>query len=355
MRLNRIVDVVKILFVDLGSVWGGQEIYSSILSRALAKNNYSITFFSPHQRHNIPGLKHIKCSIKYINFLHTALHVYLISKNYDLIHFNGNRSIYLSSIIPRTKPFLGTKHSQFQNSLKGKVAKFAFKFLIHNLNWLICVSDGVFEQITKASAKKISIVRNGVEDTGGLHFDLSAVDILSICYVGRFVETKGLLRLLKAAHILSCKGIQYRLLLAGSGPLLDCMLSFIAEHNLSAFIEIIGYIEDPSEIFQRSHICVLPSTYEGLPLSLLEASASGCALIGHDVNGVRNIIKHLFNGIFSEITPEGLAQSIELLNYDRKLLISLRKNARSDYECNWRLDRMVKETIIIYNKILRGH
>ena len=60
-------------------------------------------------------------------------------------------------------------------------------------------------------------------------------------------------------------------------------------------IEYIGEVEDIKKIWAMSHIAILLSRREGLPKSLLEAAASGRAIISTDVPGSREISRKSIN------------------------------------------------------------
>ena len=65
-------------------------------------------------------------------------------------------------------------------------------------------------------------------------------------------------------------------------------------------IEYLGYQENMQNIFNRAHICCLPSYREGLPRVLVEAASSGMALITTDTVGCRETVNGK-NGILVPI------------------------------------------------------
>jgi len=195
---------------------------------------------------------------------------------------------------------------------------------------------------------------NGVADMGPPDFSRSNRSVLNVCFVGRFVEHKGIMRLLEAVNIAHCHGISVQLLLAGGGPLENDARSFVFEHNLCEVVDFLGYVDSPGEVYRASDLCCLPSLHEGLPLSLLEAMSAGCALLGHDIPGVRDVIRHGVNGVLTEVTPDAIAVAFMELASDRVYLDDLRKNARQDYEQKWQLDRMVDETEAVYRRVINA-
>ena len=346
----------KLLLVDLGSVWGGQEIYSKSIAREMGRRGWSVGCISPHTRHATEDVQYYPCKIDYPHFCQTARLVQTIGKDYDLIHFNGIRAIYLSLLLHKTKPFVGTKHSPYscvgESFAKSKFARMASKMVFYHLDRLICISDSIYEELPTHFKERSTIIYNGVKDEGSPRFRFSQDQPLTICFVGRLVEHKGVIKLLEAADMLYQQDIIVRTLVAGTGPLEQSLRAFVKERGLENIVSFLGYVESPGYVFRQSHACVLPSLYEGLPLSLIEAMSARCAVIGHDIPGVRKIIRHEQNGLMAENSSESLAESIQRLNSDRCLLERLRETARKDYENQWQLDRMIDETETVYREVI---
>jgi len=76
----------------------------------------------------------------------------------------------------------------------------------------------------------------------------------------------------------------------------------ISTRNLQGRIILAGNREDVADSMQRASIFVQPSLYEGLPLALQEALASGCACIGTSVSGIPELIDHEQTGL---LVPPG--------------------------------------------------
>lgn len=343
----------KIALVDLGAAWGGQEIYSRLLSQSLAARGWDVTCISPHARHAVAGVNFEPCSIAYEHMPRTARQLRRMARQ-DVYHFNGIRAIYLAAAMPKLGPSVGTKHlpyaSQNGDTLKTRLARLASTVVFHHLDWLISISGATLLELPKHVRRRSTVVLNGVADLGVTHESISDGAEFTACYVGRFVEHKGLMRLLEAVELLGRTGRAPRLLLAGGGPLEAPARAFVERHGLGHRVEFLGFVEDPGPVFRRSHVCVLPSMHEGLPLSLLEAMSARCALVGHDIPGVRDVLRSEANGVFSDPSPASLASVLAALHVDRSRLGRLRSTARADYEQSWRLDRMVDDTEAIYSR-----
>ncbi len=95
--------MIKILVIDLGSVWGGQEIYSENLVNEFVLNGFDVSHASSqlkHKKDNIAfyqisfSMSHLICNISLLNKL---------IKSNDIVVFNVNRAIQQSFFLAKKK------------------------------------------------------------------------------------------------------------------------------------------------------------------------------------------------------------------------------------------------------------
>ena len=90
-------------------------------------------------------------------------------------------------------------------------------------------------------------------------------------------------------------------------------------------------------------IYCLPSFFEGLPFSLIEAMAAGLPCVATNVEGNREIIRNLQNGILVENNnPEALANALQKLSIDKHLRETLGNQAAKDVK-ELSFENMIKE------------
>jgi glycosyltransferase involved in cell wall biosynthesis len=115
---------------------------------------------------------------------------------------------------------------------------------------------------------------------------------ITVAFVGRLLDDKGVRSLIVAHEILARRGEPVRLLIAGepdpANPV-SIPPQEIAEWRKREGVELLGHVADIREVWKRAHIAVLPSRREGLPKSLLEAAACGRPIVATDVPGCREI------------------------------------------------------------------
>lgn len=133
--------------------------------------------------------------------------------------------------------------------------------------------------------------------------------ITRIIYTGKLSYAKGVKSLLKACELLYKEEINFELILVGSGNGKE-------KEDISAIIDkssfkatILGTISqvELGELFRQGDIFVLPSFYEGLPLVVIEALASGLRVVVSDLPGLQPYLGE-------EINDSGLISYVPLPN-----------------------------------------
>lgn len=127
-----------------------------------------------------------------------------------------------------------------------------------------------------------------------------------VCFVGRLVENKGLLRLVDALGTLDERGRPASVLFVGKGPLRKALEERLRKRKLTARARFVDWVESPAElaeIYRRSRVVVCASTCEGGPRFTVEAMACGTPVVSTPV------------GVMSELLADGRAG--KLVGFDR--------------------------------------
>lgn len=104
-------------------------------------------------------------------------------------------------------------------------------------------------------------------------------DEIVIGHVGRFFYQKNHEFIIDIFHKLSQKNKSFKLMLIGTGNLEDKIKEKVKELNLQDKVLFLGNRNDVNELMQSMDIFLFPSHYEGLPVTLVEAQASGLPII----------------------------------------------------------------------------
>ena len=99
--------------------------------------------------------------------------------------------------------------------------------------------------------------------------------------------------------------------------------------GLQSQVHFLGNVADLPERLAATQVFVLSTRWEGMPLALVEAMAAGCACIGTDVVGVREVIEHENTGLLVPPDDAGaLAEALQRLLQNPALAQQLGQTAR---------------------------
>jgi len=150
-----------------------------------------------------------------------------------------------------------------------------------------------------------------------------------LLFVGRLVETKGVLDAIEAISLLSC---QVTLTIAGDGPLLPQARDFALTLGLGDRVRFVGRVEDEAlrALYAASDVLVLPTYWaEGFPTVLAEAMAAGLGIVTTPVRGTRDYLADEVNCLFvPPRRPEQIAAAIERLHHEGQLLRQMGESNR---------------------------
>jgi len=146
----------------------------------------------------------------------------------------------------------------------------------------------------------------------------------TVVFLGRLVERKGCMQLLKAVNRLYQRGLlgDVRVIVAGSGPLKSKLKNYVAIHQLGDVVKLVGHISenDKPDLFAGADIAVFPSiSGESFGIVLIEAMAAGAAVvIAGDNPGYRSVMSDRNQQLTNPHNIDGLAKIIEKYLKDPK-------------------------------------
>jgi len=164
-----------------------------------------------------------------------------------------------------------------------------------------------------------------------------------ILFIGRLSEQKNLHNL---CYAIKKSGIGLDII--GDGELKEEVNNIVQNDMIDVkFLGIFPNSELP-EMINKYKSFILPSFYENNPKVLLEAMACGRAVIGTDVDGIREVISHGINGLLCETSSASICKAIRTLGNNNQLCFRLGKEARKHVEKYHSLDNIVKTEHKIY-------
>lgn len=328
---------MKILEIISTLSSGGAERFVVDLSNQFAKNQEDeillLTLIDDEILNNSFYKAEISSNIQYINLkqpkftLNTIFRTFTVIKELkpDIVHVHLKKVpivCILAIIFYRKARYIETIHNkaeeEFKNITIRLIKKFFYRF---NLLRAVAISDEnkrSFENVLKI--KNTELIYNGTRAlTKSNLFDATVAelnkyklteDTIVFTHIGRCSQQKNQELLIESFNKIVEKGYNAVLLIIGAGfdSTTGKKLRGIAKENIY-FLNEKRNIQD--YLILSDGFC-LSSRYEGMPITLLEAFACGCATISTPVSGAVDIIKDGETGFISpDFTEKSYVQTLE--------------------------------------------
>jgi len=168
-----------------------------------------------------------------------------------------------------------------------------------------------------------------------------------LIFVGRLHPEKNLIGLLEAVSPMD----NVELVLIGDGPLRPRLEQAAAAAQARiAFLGARPHGELPEQL-SRADAFILPSFYENHPKALLEAMACGLPVIGTDVPGIRELIRHRDTGYLCATSPEGIRAAIREVLGNAALRAEMGRRAREVAEQS-SLERALEQELALLRRVM---
>lgn len=105
---------------------------------------------------------------------------------------------------------------------------------------------------------------------------------INIIHVGRFVEPKNHEFIVEIATKLKKEKVKFNLYLLGDGPKYEGIKEKIVKNDLSDCVHLLGSVSNVNEYMKAADLMIMPSLYEGFPVTLVESQAAGLPSIISD-------------------------------------------------------------------------
>lgn len=250
----------------------------------------------------------------------------------------------------------------------GWRAQFLRKFLGMVLNAVLSLKNGkvIFQNRDDSSmfinagiipSGKIALIKGSGVDMSSFKPVPEALGVPCVILASRMLLDKGVREFVEAASLLKAAGVTARFILAGNPD--NENPTSISEDQLESWkesgaVDWWRHSDNMPEVFGKASIVCLPSYREGLPKVLIEAAASGRAIVATDTPGCREIVRHGENGLLVPIRDSrALADALRRLLDDRSLREKMGARGRQIAVSEFSVEKVISETISIYKELLK--
>lgn len=207
---------------------------------------------------------------------------------------------------------------------------------------VVSVSDGITAALNLPGTHTIY---NGV-DTKTFAPDLNrSPDEPVIVFAGILTRRKGVVDLIEASHLLLSRGVAHRLVIVGGRPDEGIEEEDLVRRAAIGPEVLVGAVphDQMATYLRDADIFCLPSWFEAMPLSILEALACGLPVVATRVGQIPSIIDDSVGRLVEPQEPTALADALEILLTDNELRNLLSANARSRALGEHSLDQTISE------------
>ncbi len=308
---------------------GGVSSYIRNLSKHLSRFNNDIYIVSTDKKdtkYTNPNITVLIKETKKKTFLNALSFLFFLiksSKNnkIELFHANTPLSCLFASVAKignKKMKIIRTVHGNWTNELKTrkntrelyggyiiqkllpKISRNIEKFELRKSDYIICVSDELKEHVRLiAPEKRISVISGGVDtdvfyplkNKNKIKKSFGFPNKKIILYVGLINRIKGIEFLLMASE--DIKDIDFEVIVAGKGPDINYYKEMKRKMKTDN-VKFLGFVKDEkmNKLFNSADVFCLPSKWEGLPLTLLEAMSSGIVCVATDVGDISKVINN---------------------------------------------------------------
>ncbi|WP_394907284.1 glycosyltransferase [uncultured Mesonia sp.] len=231
-----------------------------------------------------------------------------LNRGYKIVHshtlLNSGLNLFAAKLagVPNRIAHAHSIRNGDNTGLRHKIYEASMLFLIANFaNYRIGCSRSAAKYLFKTN-EKILYLPNAVDVKAFLAIKKKEItnntsdSKLNILQVGRLEEVKNYAFSLALAKQLKKEGFDFTMNFAGKGSLKNEIQENIINYNLGNEVKLLGLRTDIPELMVKADVLIMPSLFEGLPVSLIEAQAIGLpAIISNTVTDEVDLGLELIN------------------------------------------------------------
>lgn len=350
----------NICFFNTTKFWGGGEKWHFETAEMMSKTSNN-TFFVCDSDGELTkklalDIKQLHVTVGNLSFLNASKVNKLIKfyreNKIDSVIFNSPKDLKLGG---KAAQKAGIKDIVYRRGIavevkKGRLNKHLFKDVVTHFIFNSNATKELLEKNYKEiiSSKKTAIIYNAIEFYKETHSSKnpSETNQIIIGNGGRLVKQKGHLYLITIAQKLKDKGLDFKILIAGEGPLHNGLKEEINTQNLTEQIILLGFVEDMKSFMQQIDIFVSTALWEGFGFVLAEAMVAKKPVLAFDLSSNPELVIDGENGFLIPPTNIDLfTDKLEQLINDRTLRTQMGETAYIFAKANFEKEKQFKKLL----------
>jgi glycosyltransferase involved in cell wall biosynthesis len=216
--------------------------------------------------------------------------------------------------------------------LTGRVGRVVARAALLPAHRVVAVASTVHDALQRVVApRRLELLRNGV-DTARFSPDPTPRDgrVPRLLFVGLLTPRKGVLDLFEASRALRSRGVEHELWLAGGTPDEGPEAERQVREAAPSWTRWLGRCppDRMPGVYADADVFCLPSWWEGTPLTVLEAMASGLPVVASRVGDVPHLLDDATGRLVPARDPDALARALEPLLVDAEVRARMGAAAR---------------------------
>jgi len=358
---------MKVLYVDLEREWRGGQSQALLTLRGLRERGHEAELLAARDSplanrtaeagvavHQVPGVGLRAWAARAIRSL-------IAKRRFDLVHPNEPHALTAAWLAGAHAhlPLLLSRRIGFplqKNTVSRARYRAVERFLANSKDVARSLIDcGIAEE-------RISIVNEGVEifplrtaeqrSKARKHWGVRENEFLFGC-VSVFVPEKGQRHLIEALPQVRAVHPEARLLLAGDGACRADLEALAKRLGQTEAVLFPGFVMDVGQVYAALDAFAFPSEFEGLGTALQTAMAAGLPCISTKRGALGEVVESERTALVAEPNGEKFAAMMLRLIDDEGLREKLSDAGRSEVERRFSVERMVENTILVYEDVLK--
>lgn len=336
---------MKILQVIPYFCFGGAETMCENLTYALQKVGHEVCVVSLYPERTPISRRMEEAGVRLVYLdKKLGLDVSMVPKLYRIMkqekpdavhtHLDVIKYAVAAARLAGVKHCVHTVHNVAEKEAEGRLQKM-INSLYFRLGWSTPVALSPEVQTTIVSfygmdAEQVPVVYNGIDLSRCIpKEDYRTGDTVNLLHIGRFNAQKNHAGLLNMFRKLKDSHPECRLHLIGDGELRQEMEALAKALGIEDSVRFLGSQSNVYPYLHDADIFVLPSNYEGMPMTIIEAMGTGLPVVAAEVGGIPDMLTNGESGFLTRDDASFL-EACEALIADEALRIKLGSQAKLD-------------------------